>query len=266
MGGERLGGVVTRMVRREDHGPIADKHAVALEVRARRRGEHHAWSVVAGESQRALMRAGREDHAACAHVMEDVHHAVALITEHVAVVVDAGCGRRGKGDRVLRRIHHDVVLVDEQDASRRPGCGRAPGGTRSYDDRLNMPVCVTCRARGDRIRGQYADTRSATHAQTVNYVDHRGGPDRLEPRRRDLDERVRLLDTGRVHAARPAGDRRHESADGAGREQCARHSVAREAADVSSIEGERDRLRAVEPGSGSVDPVAAHTGGSSPIA
>ena len=91
----------------------------------------------------------------------------------------------------------------------------------------------TCRWRCRDGRGatgsrEHADTGPRGHDQTVNYLDHRCGADRLEPRGRDLHERVRFLDARRVHATWPPLDRGDEPGGLPAGEQRARDRVARE--------------------------------------
>ena len=170
-GVQRLGGLVTGMVRGEHDDVLPDQHTEALEVGPGGRGEHHARPVVADERQRSLVRAGGEHDPLGADVVDHVVRPVALIAQDVAVVVDPGRGRvRQRGD-AGRRLEDDVVLVDQQHpAARRRGLQRGdpPGGARPDDQHLDVTVHMAGGPRIDRRLGQQAHAGSAGHPQTVN--------------------------------------------------------------------------------------------------
>ena len=166
--GERFGSVVPVVVRREDDDLLADEDAEALEVGASRRREHHAGPVVADERERPFVRAGGEYDARGAHVMEDVGAAVALVAEHIPVVVDPGGRGGGQRGGVGRRIHDDRLLVHDQHPSL-PDRGRRAAGRAAPDhERLDVPVVVTRRTRRHRGRRHDAHAGSALYGQTVN--------------------------------------------------------------------------------------------------
>ena len=227
----------TRAVR----SPGADAEHSTLEVRRRGVGQHDARQVVAGERDRSFERARREHHAPGADVparrrarpriargprrsRRRKPSAVACVQVRDAL----GTGSR-RGVRLER-----PVLVDQQDAVAVLG-GRTRGrlGRRAppADDQhldVRVPVRDPAASRSSRVRGEASDARRGSARRDRRQRHHGRGDDRVEPRLRDLDERVRLLDARREDAAGAAEDRAAERADDPVREQRARERVALE--------------------------------------
>ena len=115
-----IGGIV----RRVDADIPADRDAIVVEVGARRRGQHHAGTVVVGKHHVPLDGAGGEDHAPGAHLPQPLaRQVVAGIGEMVGDALD-------EPDEILRvvaegrraRQHADIVHGRElRDRSLRPG-------------------------------------------------------------------------------------------------------------------------------------------------
>ena len=287
---ERHRRLVPGVVRAEHHGSLARQHAEAIGVQVRGRGEHHPGQVVAAEPDRTLVRAGREHHPASPHVVDPLDRRRALVHHHVPVVVDAERGRigehgdlrgareRGGGGRdprlgaARRRPCRPSVTVPPSHDRSSTSITRSPAAAASVAARRPaMPAPTTsvstCTWRW-RAAGAPASSPGSrpTPARDVatspstsgTAVAGTIGPER---RRRDLDERVRLLDAGRHDAAGAPLQRRARDHVDAVREQRARERVAGEPLVRDAVEGERERPRPVDAvARGCGEPPAAHGG------
>jgi hypothetical protein len=271
---ERHRRLVAGVVRAEHHGSLARQHAEPVGVQHRRGGEHHARQIVAGEADRTLVGARREHHPAGAHVVHTLDRRASFVYEDGAVVVDAQGGSvgehrdvRGARERSTRRrdpgerrLSVDLVAGGDGAAQPRPlvhdqhpvaGMRRLErraqaGDARSDHDRLDVHVPVP----GDRgsgvVGGQPADAGSRGGRDPVHELHGGRRHDRSERGRRELDERVGLLDAGGEHAAGPALQRRaRDDVDSVGDER-ARQRVAGEALVAFTVERERQRTRAID--------------------
>ena len=232
----------------------ADEHPV-LEVQRRGVAQHHAGPVVVGERDRTLERAGREDHAPRADVPDPVEFVRVLEHGDVPVVVQA---ERRRAREVRDALGPEVptgapldrpMLLDEHHAF--PTRGGVAGRVEAvvpapHDEQLDVRVPVLDGAAGRRVAAEASDARTAPDHHAVDDVHHGRRDDRLEPRLRDLDERVRLLGARREDAARAPEDRAAERGLDPVREDRARDRVAHERRDLLAVERERDRLGAVD--------------------
>ena len=258
--------IIRRRVGRENHDALAGQHTEPLEVRADRPGEHHAGAVVVGEGDRTLVRAGREDHAAGAHVPEGVASRSALVHDRVPVVVEPQ--RRGvrQNGHAVTRGGSQPIAFDQEDAVaalHRFLHHRVPTFAAPDDQDLDVYMAMDGRLRRRGIEGQDADPRPSGRHEAVNQIDHRRRDDRLEPWLRYLDERARLFDAGGNDPPEPAEDRRAAHHVGAVRQQRARERVPLETLELATVEREPDRARPVDPRPALREPSPRHAGGSS---
>ena len=146
-------GVVPGVVRGEDHGALAGRHAEAVRVRHRGRSQHHAGTVAVGERDRAFVRAGGQHDPPGPDVPQGGHRGGTFEHHHVPVVVDAERGGLASGPRCPGRCGV---------RPRRRRSTRAPGSRRS------CRRCSPCRrasgARRPASFGRLAGRRRAPHA------------------------------------------------------------------------------------------------------
>ena len=290
-GGERGGGVVAGVVRRQQHRARPGEHAEALEVLARGAGEHHAREVVARERDRPLVRAGRQHHLPRPHVPQPLARDAgrrlaglvvgAALGEHdVSGVVGADRGGaqqhpRLGGDRQprARRPHRAAVAGRPRPQLRRrlgehhPRAGRARGvgggePGRAAADHEHVAVRVHAVVRRAVAPAERAAPGQPARDEPVEQLDLGRAQHRLRPTAElDLHEPVGLLRAGRRDPARPAAvDARPDHVD-AVRQQRRGERVAAEPAQRGAVERERERRAPVD----APEPVDAPHGARSPI-
>ena len=202
--------------RREHDGPLAGSHGEAFDERSDGPSQHHAWTIVPSERDRPLVQARREDDPTRPHVPDAFAASAPFVDDRVSVVVEPEHGRVGQYPEFLAlegELEPVGPFVDEHDAvSAIQGRPSGRDARRSAADDQGLHVRVPMFAR-HRRRG------------SVGKPAHAGDPV-LRPDRPpaetivaattgsiqglvDADERARLLDARREHAARAPqiGDR-----------------------------------------------------------
>ncbi len=99
---------IGRVMRGGDHDAAARQHAVAIEIGARRIGQHDARPVVVRKHQRPLQRAGRDHHLPRAHLPQPLARQVRCRLRQVV------------GD-ALAEPHHVVREIAERGGTRQQG-------------------------------------------------------------------------------------------------------------------------------------------------
>lgn len=227
-------GGVGAVVGREHDRVTAGQNGVPVEVGPGRGRQHHARAVVVAECERALVGAGREDHAPGADPPDALAGDVvrgrgaevvgpALDGEDVVVVVVAEDGGAAQDAHLgvgfeprARRLHPVEVfagaeqaaagfrlVVGEDDACaavRRGRRGREAGRARADDQQLAVGVHGVV-AGGVGFGGEAALAGEAARDQTAVELDGRGGEHGLGEGGLDLDDRVGFFDAGREDAA-----------------------------------------------------------------
>jgi hypothetical protein len=206
--GQQGRGAVTGVVRREEHGALAGRHAEAVRVRHRGRGQHHTGAVAVGERDRAFMRTRGQHDPPGPDMPQGGHRGGTFEYHHVPVVVDAErgglsqdrgvrpgaefvrnvvdpCEGRDPVDRVVaaRRAAEPVALVDHHRAVASPD-GRErlaqPGSPAADHQGVHVDVSVIRGRDAIATVGEHADTRPAQGIEMANYLDHRCRHDRVE--------------------------------------------------------------------------------------
>src|ERR671919_2231178 len=126
---------------------------------------------------------------------------------------------------------------------------------------VRMSVLHATSPRTGWVGWKASDARATLRDEPVDEIDRGRRDDRVEPRLRDLDERVRLLDTRRVDPARSPENRRAKSAHHVVREKRAGERVALEPLVLHAIEREPQRFGTIDPRATFVEPPA-HAGSS----
>ena len=234
----RVGG----RARGDDHRALSRHDAIAVDEHAQALGQHDARPIVAGEHQRALVRAGRQHDLARAHLPQALARQVRvrvgqvvgdpLHQAHVVVVVIAEGGgarqqrdvaaRREPGQRILepgpcrlavdgggqlvqQRAAHLGLLVGKHDALaalRRRQRGRQARRTGADDEHVAVRVGVLI-AVGVRRRRCAAETCCGANGRLVDPVPEGARPhERLVVEAGDEDRRQRIVDGADVEVER----------------------------------------------------------------
>ncbi len=205
-------GVISAVVVREYHGTRAGPHRIAIRVRARSRGQHHAGPVVVGKHERALECAGGEDDLRGPHFPQALRRRMCRrlrgtfnngervmveIAEHGAAaehghVRQSAQFRERAPDPVQRRVAIDVRALGEQaaaevaafvrdDDARAGACrgqrGGKPGRTAAGNEHIAVRMMV-------RVVGGVGLARRASHAGNPAYPFFINQPQRRRPHER----------------------------------------------------------------------------------
>ncbi len=194
-----IGGVV----RGDDDGAAAAAHAVAVEVGARRVGQHHARPVVAREHQRPLDRARREHHLLRAHLPQPLARQA-----RVGVGQMVGDALR-QPDQVVREIAEGGGARQQR---RRAGCAPA---SRPCPRAIGAPACPRlwprCRRAASRRAPPARRTGSRARRHRPRPARRRGRPARRRPpARRNARSGSVAVGIGQRRGAAEAGHRADE--------------------------------------------------------
>ena len=122
----------------DDHRALSRHHAVAVDEHAQALGQHDARPVVAGEHQRALVRAGRQHHLAGAHLPQPLARQVRVRVGQV--VGDA----LHQADDVVGVVAEGGGARQQRDVAARPSSVASASSSQAHADLPSIVEVSSC--------------------------------------------------------------------------------------------------------------------------